>query len=95
MIDLAISIGDDENGTTVIETNHGDHVASPNWPQDSDFRLVAFTPGAKKCDVIRPEILARDIALAVQVLKKVPETAREQPDWYRRLLEYSVGTGNI
>jgi hypothetical protein len=93
MIDLAISIGDDARGITVVETNHGDHMASPNWPQDSDFRLVAFTPGAKKCDVISPAALARDIALALQALERAPEAARNKPDWHQRLRKFAAGVG--
>src|SRR5947207_2211615 len=62
MIDLAISIDDDPRGVTIVETNHGDRLAAPKWPQDSDFRLVAFSPRAKECDVIAPRELARDIA---------------------------------
>jgi hypothetical protein len=40
MIDPAISVDDDARGITVIETNHGDHMAAPEWPQDSDFSRI-------------------------------------------------------
>ena len=91
MIDLAISIGDDASGTTVVETNQGRHMASPDWPQDSDFRLVAFTPAAKKCAVVSPEELAHDIANALQALEHVPEVARKRPQWYLRLRVCAAG----
>jgi len=65
----------------------------PRWPQDSDFRLVAFTPGAKKCRVIGPEALASDIGIAVRVLEQVPEIALDNPDWYGRLRECAAGAG--
>jgi hypothetical protein len=91
MIDLAISIGDDASGTTVVETNHGDHMASPNWPQDSDFRLVAFNPAAKKCTVISPAGLAHDIASALQALEHVPQVGRKKPQWYLRLRVCAAG----
>lgn len=91
MIDLAISIGNDANGTTVVETNHGDHMAAPTWPQDSDFRLVAFTPEGNKCAVIAPMELAQDIALALQELERIPEVARKNPQWYRRLRTCAAG----
>ena len=91
MIDLAIYSHSDARGTYVVETNRGDHMACPLWPQDSDFGLVCFRPGAKKCDVRWAEGLAKDIALAVQVLEKVPEIARAKPDWYRRLRKCAEG----
>ena len=63
MIDLAISVDDDAQGLTIVETNYGDRLTAPHWPQDSDFRLVAFSPTAKECAVIAPRELARDIAV--------------------------------
>jgi hypothetical protein len=92
MIDLAISIDQNARGTTVVETNQGHRMAAPNWPQDSDFRLVASTPGAKKCEVIWPEELAGDISLALKALESVPEALRTKPDWYGRLRKYAAGT---
>ena len=94
MIDLAISIDDDARGVTIVETNHGDRLAAPKWPQDSDFRLVAFSPRAKECDVIAPRELARDIASALEALHPALETARRKPDWYRRLKKYAAGARN-
>jgi len=94
MIDLAIYIDDNTSGTSIVETNQGDQMASPNWPQDSDFRLVVFTPGAKKCEVIWPEVLAADIALALQALERVSDTGRKKPDWHRRLIKCAAGAPN-
>jgi hypothetical protein len=91
MIDLAISIDDDASGTTIVETNHGDHMASPSWPQDSDFRLVAFSPGAKKCEVISPTELAHDIAHALEALERAPEAPSKKAQWYRRLRKCAAG----
>jgi hypothetical protein len=70
MIDLAISVDDEARNVTIVETNYGDHLAAPKWPQDSDFRLVVFSPHALKCDVIPPRELARDIAQALEALEK-------------------------
>ena len=91
MIDFAISIDDDASGTTIVETNHGRRMASPTWPQDGDFRLVAFAPSGKKCEVVSPAELADDIALALQALEQVPEAARKKPQWYRRLRRCAAG----
>ena len=94
MIDLAISVDDDARGVTLVETNHGDRLAAPKWPQDSDFRLVAFSPSAKECDVIPPRELARDIALALAALQPTLSRARKKPEWYARLKKCASGAGN-
>lgn len=95
MIDLAISIDDDAHGVTIVETNNGNRLAAPNWPQDSDFRLVAFRPGAKGCDVIAPEELAQDIAVALEVVEMTFDHKKKKPEWYRRLKKYAAGVGNL
>jgi len=94
MIDLAISIGDNAVGNTVVETNHGERMAAPRWPQDSDFRLVAFRPGAKTCDAVWPSELAQDIALALKAIGRTSEVVRDKPAWFRRLQRYSEGAGS-
>lgn len=91
MIDLAIYIEDDASGRSIVETNHGDRMACPSWPQDSDFRLVAFSPGSKECEVISPTELAHDIALALGALERIPEAARKKPRWYRPLRRCAAG----
>jgi hypothetical protein len=91
MIDLAISVDDDARGITVVETNHGDRMAAPQWPQDSDFRLVAFRTRAKECDVISPGELAHDIAQALEALETVVAAAGKKPQWYHRLSKCAAG----
>ena len=91
MIDLAISIDDDAIGTTIVETNQGKQMASPDWPQDSDFRLVSFRPSSKKCDVISPEQLAADNARALDALNKAAAFGAKKPEWYRRLNKCASG----
>ncbi len=91
MIDVAISIDENSHGDTFLETNHGDRMAAPAWPQDSDFRLVAFDPEAKECDVIWPADLASDIASALEALRPVLRTSRKKPDWYQRLKKCAAG----
>jgi len=91
MIDLAIAVGDTATGATLIETNRGDMMAASGWPQDSDFRLVAFAPGAKECEVIDPSELAKDIALALQTLRGHPDVVRAEPQWFSRLRKCAAG----
>ena len=94
MIDLAISIDEGARGTTIVETNHGDRLVAPNWPQDSDFRLVVFTPEKDKCDVISPRELADDIALALEAIKPTLGRRGRKPEWYRRLEECAAGAND-
>jgi hypothetical protein len=91
MIDLAISIEDDAHGITVVETNHGDRLAAPKWPQDSDFRLVVFSPDGKDCEVLPPRELAHDIALALEAAKRSLKPGSRKPEWYRRLSKCAAG----
>jgi hypothetical protein len=95
MIDLAISLENDARGTTIVETNHGDQLAAPDWPQDSDFRLVAFNAKGGECEVVPPRELARDIARALRTLKPMFKGASEKPAWHRRLTKYAAGSGNL
>ncbi len=91
MIDLAISIDDDARGVTIVETNHGDRLVAPKWPQDSDFRLVVFSPKGSECDVIPPRDLAHDIALALEAVKQTLGSKSRKPGWYRRLEKCAAG----
>jgi hypothetical protein len=94
MIDLAISIDDNPRGVTIIETNHGNRLLAPAWPQDSDFRLVVFRPNAKECEVIPPGELACDIARALELIERNIGRMSKKPDWYRRLKKCASGAGD-
>lgn len=91
MLDLAISIDADANGTPVIETNHGTRFKSPGWPQDCESRIVAFNPSGKTCDVVWPEQLAADIHSVLETLDAADALNGRKPDWYRRLALYAKG----
>ena len=91
MLDLAISINTDAKGTTIIETDHGIKLKAPRWPQDSDYRLVAFSPSGKTCDIIWPKNLAGDIGQALRALQAPGTLKGRKPDWYRRLAHYAKG----
>jgi len=91
MLDLAISIGTDQKGTTVVETNHGVEMKALGWPQDSDFQLVAFSPSRRTCEVISADQLADDIGNALLTLEATGAVKDQQPDWYRRLIRYARG----
>ncbi len=89
MLDLAISIDCHSNGISVVETNHGREFRAPEWPQDSDFQLVAFNQSAKICKIVWPEELVSDIAAALEALNRTGNMSGRKPDWYRRLKLYS------
>lgn len=95
MIDLAISVDDGPRGVTIVETNYGDKLAAPEWPQDSDFRLVAFRLRAKRCEVIAPRELARDIRLALEALEPYFSAGGKKPEWYRRLTKCAAGSHDL
>jgi hypothetical protein len=91
MLDLAISVNTDRNGTTIIETNHGVRLKSPKWPQDCEFQLVAFAPSARTCHVIASDQLTDDIRNALAALEDAGVS--RQADWHRRLRRYATGAG--
>jgi hypothetical protein len=91
MLDIAISIGSDDKGISLVETNHGVHLKAPTWPQDSESRLVAFNPTSKICEVIWPEHLAVDIGHALRMLRLGSGLKHKKPDWYQRLAQYAEG----
>lgn len=94
MLDLAISVETDRNGTTIIETNHGVRLKAPDWSQDCEFQLVVFSPLARTCHVISTEQLADDIRKALAALGDAGVLKPRKANWYRRLRRYAeVGGG--
>lgn len=89
MLDLAISVDTDRNGTTIIETNHGVRLKSPKWPQDCEFQPVGFTPSARTCQVIASDQLADDIREALVALEEAGVLGPRRADWHRRLRRYA------
>lgn len=95
MLDLAIPVDTDANGITVIETNRGEPLKAPRWPQDCEFQLVAFSPLGKICEVIWTEQLAEDIGKALTTLDNTGVLQDRKPDWYRRLTSCAKGAASI
>jgi hypothetical protein len=93
MLDLAISVDTDRNGTTIVETNHGVRLKARDWSQDCEFQLVAFTPSSRTCQVISAEELADDIRKALATLEEVSVLKARTADWHRRLRRYAEGPG--
>ena len=89
MLDLAISIDTDRAGTSIVETNNGVLLRAPDWPQDSESRLVAFTPSSRTCEVVWPEELVDDIRKALAALEDAGTRNAQKTDWHRRLRRYA------
>jgi hypothetical protein len=91
MLDLAIAIDQDRKMTTIVETNHGRSLKAPGWPQDSDFRLVAFHPKHKSCEVVSASELAADISNLLRLVASQPLVRGRKPSWLKRLEQYAIG----
>jgi hypothetical protein len=91
MLDLAVSAEADWGGTTAVETNHEVILKAPEWPGDTDFELVAFSPSGKTCEIVQAGDLAGDIAMALVTLDKAAVLEGQKPDWYWRLKRCAEG----
>jgi hypothetical protein len=91
MLALAIPVNIDHRGNTIVETNAGSELRASQWPQDSEFQLVAFRPTSKTCQVVWTDQLAEDIAKALERLDIEAGSRETKPDWYRRLDRYCNG----
>lgn len=85
MLDLAISLESDTDGTDIIECNDGTSLRCPSWPRDCESQLVAYGPLGKEAEVVWAGQLAGDIAEALAVLDSTRILKNKKPDWYRRL----------
>lgn len=85
MLNLAIYLREIATGEDLIQTNDGVQRTIPRWPSDSDFQLVAFSPGSRVAEVVRSNELAADIAQALQALKLAGAITDPVPDWFRCL----------
>ena len=92
MLSLGIPLDFDQAGNTIVDLNIGGELKAKDFPQDSEFQLLAFRPTGKTCEVVWIEELAKDIGDALVALERSGFTQRTKPDWYRRLALYSSGT---
>jgi hypothetical protein len=91
VIDLAVYLDTDARNTPIIETNGGVRLSSPDWPHDSDSRLVAFDPSSPTCWVVDSESLAEDISEALAAIDKSGVLNSGRPGWYFRLADCARG----
>lgn len=92
MLDFAISMDTDADGVSIVETNHGLKMKSPDWTHDCEFQLVTFSPSGRKCSVVRPNELTLDLACALEAIDSTGMLKGRKPAWYRRLAKYAAAT---
>jgi hypothetical protein len=91
MLSLGIPIDFDNAGNTIVDLNIGGELKAKDFPQDSEFQLLAFSPNAKTATVVWIQQLAEDIGEAIGMLEKHGFANRRKPDWYKRLSLCSSG----
>jgi hypothetical protein len=90
MLSLGIPIDFDDSGNTIVDLNIGRELKAKDFPQDSEFQLLAFRPTGKTCEVVWVEELAQDIGQALRALE-LTGFKPVKSDWYRRLALYCSG----
>ena len=85
MLNLAIAVDIDRKDRSIIETNSGKILVSPNWPQDYESQVVAYHKGSRNGYVIDLEELTEDIREMLALHKQKQFNARRKPDWLVRL----------
>lgn len=90
MLSLGIPIDFDDAGNTIVDLNIGGELKVKDFPQDSEFQLLAFRPTGKACEVVWIEELAKDIGEALAALEQTG-FKDVKSDWYRRLSVYCSG----
>jgi hypothetical protein len=90
MLSLGIPIDFDDAGNTIVDLNIGRELKARDFPQDSEFQLLAFRPTGKTCKVVWVEELAQDIGEALAELERTG-FKQAKSDWYRRLALYCSG----
>ena len=90
MINLAIAVDFDRHNRSIIETNSGEILVSPDWPQDCESQVVSYRKGGREGHVVNLELLAEDIRQALAVIGEAHSFGRKRPDWFTRLQNVSA-----
>ena len=89
MLNLAIAMDIDRNNNSIVETNSGDTLVAPDWPQDCEFQVVSYRKGGRTCRVVRIRELTGDIGQALALIEGAGLVAKKNADWFVRLREYA------
>lgn len=90
MLNLAIAVDVDRDENSVIETNSGDTLVAPNWPQDCEFQVVSYRKGSRTCRVVHLETLSDDIGQALTFIERSGFVSGKKPDWFVHLKELAA-----
>jgi hypothetical protein len=87
MLDLAIAVDIDRNNNPIVETNSGDKLVAPRWPQDCEFQAVSYRKGTRTCRVVYLGELSKDIGQALALIERTGLVGETNSDWFIRLQE--------
>ena len=87
MLNLAIAVDFDRDDNSVIETNSGDMLVAPNWPQDCESQVVSYRKGRRTCRIVHLETLSKDIGQALTLIERGGLVDGKKTDWFVRLQE--------
>jgi hypothetical protein len=87
MLKLAIAVDTDRDDNPIIETNSGETLVAPKWPQDCESQVVSYRSGSPTCHIVDLETLADDISRALALIDRKKCIAGNKPDWFVRLQE--------
>lgn len=90
MLNLAIAVDVDRDNNSIIETNSGDTLVAPNWPQDCESQVVSYRKGSRTCRIVHLETLSKDIGQALTLIERAGFVAGKKTDWFVRLQELAV-----
>ncbi len=85
MLNLAIAVDIDRERNSVIETNTGEILVAPDWPQDCEFQIVSYSKGSRIAHIVHYDTLSEDIGKALDVIEHGDFLGRSKPDWFARL----------
>lgn len=85
MLNRAIAVDIDRHNNSIIETDTGDILVAPDWPQDCESQIVSYRTGSKTCRVVSLETLSEDIREAMALIESSGCFAGKKPDWFIRL----------
>jgi hypothetical protein len=90
MLNRAIAVDADRNNNSIIETDAGDILVAPDWPQDCESQIVSYRKGSRTCKVVYLEQLSEDINQALSLINRSGVVGRKKPEWFVRLHELAV-----
>jgi hypothetical protein len=90
MLNRAIAVDIDEHNNSIIETDTGDILVAPDWPQDCESQIVSYRKGGRTCRVVRLETLSNDISQTLTLINRSGALNGKKPEWFVRLQELAA-----